>query len=73
MSLVDVFKKEGKEGGRVKNKKEDRASVLRPGFCLLSGRVFKGAWSWNVTETVVGEATSQPEPLASVWHPVTWL
>lgn len=39
-SLIDVFKKEGKEGGRVKNKKEDGASVLRPGFFLLSGRVF---------------------------------
>lgn len=69
--LVDVFKKEGKEGRGVRNKKEDGASVLRPGFCLLSGRVFEGAW--NETETVVGEATSQPEPSASVWHPVTWL
>lgn len=57
----------------MRNKKEDGASVLRPGFCLLSGRVFEGAWSWNVTETVVGEATSQSEPSASVWHPVTWL
>lgn len=73
MSLVDVFEKEGKEGVRVRNKKEDGASVLRPGFCLLSGRVFKGAWSWNVTDSVVGEAMSQPEPSASVWHPVTWL
>lgn len=49
----------------MRNKKEDGVSVLRPGFCLLSGRVFEGAWSRNVTETVVGETTSQPEPSAS--------